>query len=147
MVIAPPKHKLVGRRNLSLERVLQTPFILYDAGCEVNGLVDEFFKLNKVDSGDLEVKMLLPEPSGVIAAVSEGLGVSLCPEIIARKAERAGLVGIVHKEDAKGTEYSICVRRGKETQDNTLSQFWEYLVNASKRFKGNLPCMLKILYL
>ncbi|MBM5804905.1 MAG: LysR family transcriptional regulator [Candidatus Verstraetearchaeota archaeon] len=147
VVITPPRHQLVGRRNLSLERVLQFPFILYDAGCEVNGLVDEFFKLNKVDSEDLEVKMLMPEPSSVIAAVSEGLGVSLCPEIIAKKAERAGLVGIVYREDAKGTEYSICVRRGKETQDDTLSQFWEYLVNASKRFKGNLPCMLKILYL
>ncbi len=147
VVITPPKHQLVGRRNLSLEWILQFPFILYDAGCEVNGLVDEFFKLNKVESGDLDIKMLLPEPSGVIAAVSEGLGVSLCPEIIAKKAERAGLIGIVHQDDAKGTEYSICVRRREGSQDDTMNQFWEYLVNASERFKGNLPCMLKILYL
>jgi len=101
----------------------------------------------RVEGGDLDVKMLLPEPSSVIAAVLEGLGVSLCSEIIAKKAERAGLIGIVHQNDAKGVEYFICVRRREGSQDDTLSQFWDYLVNASKRFKGNLPCMLKILYL
>jgi DNA-binding transcriptional LysR family regulator len=147
VVITPPKHELTGRRNLNYGLVLQFPFIMYDVGCEVSGLVDEFFKQNKVRNGDLDAKMLLPEPQSVIAAVSEGLGVSLCPEIIAKKAERAGLIGIVHQNDAKGVEYSICVRRREGSQDDALNQFWEYLVNASKRFKGNLPCMLKILYL
>jgi len=147
VVIAPPKHRLVGRRNFGLEGILQFPFILYDVGCEVNGLVDEFFRSNKMERADLDIKMLLSEPSSVIATVSEGLGVSLCPEIIAKKAERAGLIGIVYQNDVKGAEYSICVRRKEGSQDDTMIQFWEYLVNASKRFKGNLPCMLKILYL
>jgi DNA-binding transcriptional LysR family regulator len=147
VVIVPPKHRLAGRRSVSLEWVKRMPFVLYEAGCEVNSLVQEYFKLDDVDSGDLEVKMLMPEPSGVIAAVSEGLGVSLCPEIIAKKAERAGLVGVVYIKDARDEYYSICVRKGGAAQNPPVSSFWEYLVDVSERFKGNLPCILKILYL
>jgi DNA-binding transcriptional LysR family regulator len=147
VVIAPPKHRLVSRRNVVLEGIQGLPFILYDVGCEVNNLVDEFFRLNKIKRTDLDVKMVLSEPSSVIATVSEGLGVSLCPEIIAKKAERAGLIGILHLNDVNGAEYSLRVRRKEGSKDDTLKEFWGYLVNASKRFKGNLPCMLKILYL
>ena len=61
--------------------------------------------------------------------------------------ERARLVGIVNPEGATGGLYSIYMKRGGEPMDEALNSFWGYVVKMSERFKGNLPCMLKMLYL
>jgi DNA-binding transcriptional LysR family regulator len=151
VVITPPRHELVWKENVSLDDVLKFPLILYESGPyesghEMCGLVDSFFASNGVNARGMDVKMRLPDPASVIAAVSEGLGVSLCSEIIARKSERAGLISIIIPYNVKGGHYSIYVKR-TASDNEAINNFWDYLEKMSERFKGNLPCMLKILYL
>jgi DNA-binding transcriptional LysR family regulator len=147
VVIAPPKHELLGRERLKLGEILRYPLILYEPDHELAEIVEDFLISNGVKAKSLEVKMLLPDPTSVIASVSEGLGLSLCSEIIAKKAERARLVGIVNPEGATGGRYSIYIKRQGEPMDEALNSFWGYIEKMSERFEGNLPCMLKMLYL
>jgi len=146
IIITPPKHELVWKENVSMSDMLRFPLILYEPGHEMCGLVDSFLDANGVNKRGMDVKMLLPDPASAIAAVSEGLGVSLCSELIARKSERAGLVNIVVPYNVKGCHYSIYVKR-TAAGDEAVNHFWDYLEKMSERFKGNLPCMMKILYL
>lgn len=81
-----------------------------------------------------------------IAAVSEGLGLSFCPEILAKKAKRTGLVDIVRISDAESAAYSICALKGERMQNSATNGFWKYLTIVSKRFRGNLPCIFRITY-
>lgn len=147
VTIVPRDHELTKKKNVNLSGILSFPFVLYDISCELSILIDEFLKANEIEKEKLNVKILLPEPSSVIASVSEGLGLSFCPEITAKKAERAGMISIVHQKDTKKVEYAICVKRMSWNGGEAVSRFWNYLANLSKNFKGNLPCMLKIKYL
>jgi DNA-binding transcriptional LysR family regulator len=120
--------------------------ILYEDRCEAFDLVQRFFECNNVEPKEIDVRMRLPEPEGVVTAVSEGLGLGLCPEIIAKKSERAGLISIIQTKDGSYEPYSIIAKKGVRTNGGG-DGFWLYLSRISHRFKGNLPCMLKMLYL
>jgi len=93
VVITPPGHNLTKREDITLEQILRYPLILYDTGCEVSNLLNEFFRLNGIRVESLKVKMLMPDVSSSIIAVLEGLGLSFCPELLAKKAKRAGVSG------------------------------------------------------
>ena len=147
VAITPPKHEMLGRERPGLREVLRYPLILYEPSHEMAGLVGDFLASNQVRVKALEVRMLLPEPASVIASVSEGLGLSLCSEIIAKKAERAGMIGMVNLEGVSGGRYSIYIKRGGQSSDPALVNFYKYVERMSERFKGNLPCMMKMLYL
>jgi hypothetical protein len=56
------------------------------------------------------------------------------------------MISIVNPGDAAAERYSIFIKRGG-AGDATFNNFWDYLEKLSVRFKGNLPCMLKMLYL
>jgi len=71
------------------------------------------------------------------------LGISLISEIAARKAENAGLVRITLIKD-KEVEVPIYVLRRSNGSNKALNGFWEYLKRTSERFKGRLPCMIKM---
>lgn len=143
--IAPVRHEMT-RREPGMLDVLRQPLISYDEGSETFGLAQAFFESNDIEEGGTDIRMRLPEPEGVVTAVSEGLGLGVCPEIIAKKSERAGLVRIVQTKDGSYDPYSIMAKRGKRAGDGGEG-FWLYLSRISYRFKGNLPCMLKMLYL
>lgn len=145
VVVAPPRHRLTRRRG-SIVDALRQPLVLCEEGSESSDLVQYFLKRNGVNAEDLEVRLRIPEPEGVVTAVSEGVGLGLCPEIIARKSQRAGLVEIVQTEDGTYEPYSIIAKRGRKAEGGVES-FWAYLSRTSSRFKGNLPCVLKMLYL
>lgn len=146
VIITPPRHELLWKENASLSEMLSFPLIMYEQGHEICDLVNIFLETNGVRTRMIDVKMHLPDPASTIAAVSEGLGVSICSELIARKSERAGLINIVIPYNVKGCHYSIYIKR-ITVGDEAVNQFWDYLGKMSERFKGNLPCMLKILYL
>lgn len=146
VAIVQPGHSLTRRKDITLEQILNYPIILYDQRCEMNTLLNEFFRLNGVNIERLKVRLRMPDVSSSIAAVSEGLGLSLCPEILAKKAKRAGLIDIIHIPDAESAVYSICALKGEKMQSNAANEFWKYIMAVSKRFKGNLPCILKITY-
>jgi DNA-binding transcriptional LysR family regulator len=143
--VASTKHELT-RREPGLLDVLRQPLILYEDGYEASDLVQHFFECNDVEPKEIDVRMRLPEPEGLIIAVSEGLGLGLCPEIIAKKSERAGMIRIIQTKDGSYEPYSIIAKRSNRT-DSGGDGFWLYLSRISHRFKGNLPCMLKMLYL
>lgn len=146
VVVAPPGHNLTKREDITLEQVLNYPIIFYDQSCEMSVLLSEFFRLNGVKIERLKIRLLMPDVSSSIAAVAEGLGLSFCPEILAKKAKRAGLVDIIRIPDAESAAYSICALKREKIQSNATNEFWKYLTIVSKRFKGNLPCILRITY-
>lgn len=146
VVITPPDHNLTKRENITLEQILNYPLILYNSRCEVNSLLNEFFRLNGIEVKSLKVKMFMPDVSSSIMAVSEGLGLSFCPEVLAKKAKRAGLVDVIYTLDSENAVYSICALKEERVRSDAANQFWQYLLTISKKLKGNLPCILRIVY-
>jgi hypothetical protein len=70
--------------------------------------------------------------------------VSIVPGIVAMKAERAGLIKAIPLKTSRD-EVPIYMIRRKEKGSQALDYFWEYVCLVKEKFRGNLPCILRLM--
>jgi len=125
--ICSPSHKLLekGKTKVKFEDLLKFPFVWREKG---SGMRDTF-QAQFPDYEKLNIKLEINDNDSIISTVSESNYISIMSEIMANKAEKAGLIKIL---DIEG--YPQIVKRPlyfvkqKEKELSELEKlFWQYI--------------------
>jgi DNA-binding transcriptional LysR family regulator len=99
MALLPPGHRLAGRQEIRLTDLLDSPFILFEGGFALNGMIDQacrrrgFIPREAARSGQADF---------IIALVAAGLGVALLPRLSAlRRLPSAVHAALLDEQDLR----------------------------------------------
>lgn len=74
VLLAPNNHPLINKRNISLQRIVQEPFIMREPGSGTRIAVERLFRKHKLE---LNVRMELGSNEAIKQAIVGGLGISV----------------------------------------------------------------------
>jgi DNA-binding transcriptional LysR family regulator len=143
-VISAPSHKLSSKERINIEELIHYPLILGDENSDLNLMIEDLFISYGIDPRKLDVKLRLSKISAITIGVSQGLGVSIIPGIVAIKAEKAGLIKTIPLNTSHD-EVPIYIIKRREKDNQALNYFWDYICHVNEKFRGNLPCILRLI--
>ena len=130
--ICSPSHEIIKKRNeVNFEEILPFPFVWREKGSGMRDVfTNQFPEYNK-----LSIELEINDNDSIISTVSESNYISIMSEIMAKKAENAGLIKIL-----KIKNHPIIVKRPLfliRRKDEELSElkinFWNYILKQSKK--------------
>ena len=129
-----PSHEILKKHNeneVNFEEILAYPFVWREKG---SGMRDVF--INQFpDYNKLNIELEINDNDSIISTVSESNYISIMSEIMAKKAENAGLIKIFeiknHPIIAKRPLFFI--RRKDEEISELQIKFWNYILKQSKK--------------
>jgi DNA-binding transcriptional LysR family regulator len=77
VLIVPPGHELATGKAVSLERVLEHPYVCREEGSGTREVMLDHLIANDVNAGNLNLVMELGSPEAVKGAVEAGMGISI----------------------------------------------------------------------
>ncbi|MGQ4876633.1 MAG: LysR substrate-binding domain-containing protein [Promethearchaeia archaeon] len=125
--ICSPTHELIkgGKEIVSFDELIKYPFIWREKGSGIRNTFQEQFPAYE----KLKIELEINDNDSIISTVSDSNYLSIMSDIMAKKAEKAGLIKIL-----KVKEYPIVARRKlfflrlKERELSFLkNKFWNYL--------------------
>ncbi len=132
--ICSPDHDLLkdGNNVITLDELTKYPFLWREHG---SGMRDTF-KRQFPDYEKLNIKLEMNDNDSIITAVSESNYISIMSEMMANKAEKAGLIKILkiknHPIIAKRHLYFIKLKEAKELSE-FKKKFWNYINEKIKK--------------
>ena len=95
VVVVPPNHPLAGEESVSINRLLEFPFICREEGSGTREVISESLHNAGANTTQLNVSMELGSPEAVKGAVEAGMGVSIVSRAtISKELELGTLVAI-----------------------------------------------------
>lgn len=140
VAVTSPLYRISKEESISLDTVVKYPLILDKPGSDNRMFVDRLLEENLVGYGSLKVKLVLRGSTAIMTAVSQGLGVSILPEITTRKWVKTGLVKTVSLR-CKGTTLSLIQLKAKNVWTDVLKAFWNYTRGFVETYGENPPCV------
>jgi len=125
VVITAVNHELSKRKTLTLEEVLNYPFVSREPSSGTRNEINKIFEEKNIDPEKLNIVLELGSTGSVITAVSDGIGISIVSSIAAEKAKAAGLVNIIEIENARNWRELFLVRAKKPEHPEILEKFWQ----------------------
>ena len=131
VVIVAPGHELSKRKSISLEEVLNYPFVSREPSSGTRNEINKIFEEKNINPEKLNIVLELGSTGSVITAVSEDIGISIVSSIAAEKARAAGLVNIIEIEDARNWRELYLTRLKKPEHPEVLERFWQSVKECS----------------
>lgn len=96
VVIMPPGHALARETSISVQKLLQYPFICREEGSGTREVISEYLNRENVSSNDLQICMDLGSPEAVKGAVEAGMGISVVSRAtILKELQLGSLVAVI----------------------------------------------------
>ena len=133
VLVVPCNHALAKRQTVKLDEIFKHPFINREDTSGTRKEIERLLENNKLHLENLKVALELGSTESVITAVSEGRGISIISSIAAKKAQAAGLVGVVGIAEATNARKLYMVRP-KKALLKTSEAFWQFC--KSYKFKN-----------
>jgi DNA-binding transcriptional LysR family regulator len=131
--ICAPNHDLVKNGNFTVkfEDLLNYPFVWREKG---SGMRDTFSQ-QFPDYGKLNIELEINDNDSIISTVSESNYISIMSEIMAKKAENAGLIKMFEiKNHPVIVKRPLFFIRRKEIElSDQKKNFWNYIIQKSKK--------------
>jgi DNA-binding transcriptional LysR family regulator len=131
--ICAPNHELVknGDNMVKFNDLLNYPFVWREKG---SGMRDTFIQ-QFPDYEKLNIELEINDNDSIISTVSESNYISIMSEIMAKKAENAGLIKMLEiKNHPVIVERPLYFIRRKEQEQSDLKEnFWNYIRQKSKK--------------
>ena len=135
VAVAPKDHPLAGKKHISLERLVQEPFLLRERGSGTRMATERFLKTQGVK---LNVRMELGSNEAIKQAVIGGLGLALLSlHALLGELKRQELVLLNVTGLPIRRHWYIVHRCGKELSA-VAETFFEYLEAEGTRLQGDL---------
>lgn len=125
--ICSPNHNLIKKGNnlINFDELINYPFIWREKGSGTRDIVKQQFPQYK----QLNLKLEINDNDSIISAVSGSNYISILSELIAKKAEDAGLIKTLKIKEfpviAKREIYFIKIKNKKLSK--LKNEFWEYI--------------------
>lgn len=130
VVVAPPDHPLVGRRNITLERIAQERFISREQGSGTRAARIKLFADHGVE---VNTYMELGSGEAIKQAVMAGLGISVLSTHNLRLELDAGLLAVLDVQHFPLMRQWYAVHLKGKKLSNTSKRFLDFLLQDGAR--------------
>ncbi len=124
--ICSPSHKLLKKEkeHVNFEKLKEYPFINREKGSGTQNVIEKQFP----QYNQLNLKLEINNNDSIISAVSESNYLSILSEIIAKKAEKAGLIKILEVKGIPeiGRDIFLIKKKGR-IFSNLKQKFWDFM--------------------
>jgi DNA-binding transcriptional LysR family regulator len=125
--ICSPNHALIksGKKSFNSSELIKFPFISREKGSGTRDIIEQQFNQYK----KLNISLEINDNDSIISAVSESNNIAIISEIIAKKAQDAGLIKILEIEDYSviaNRDIFLIKKKGRNLS-NLKQKFWDYL--------------------
>lgn len=110
--ICPPSHPLARKSSISVEDLVELPFIVREEGSGTREVISDYLSQNDVQWQDLNLQEF-GSPESVKSAVEAGLGVSIVSQATVRKELKLGTLVALPLEPTLERPFSLVYQRQK----------------------------------
>lgn len=130
-VVVAADHPLAGRQDVSLNELIDQPFVFREFGSGTRKVVEQIFEDHGVKTSSLTEVAEIGSTEAVLEAVREGLGISI---LSTKSVERDIKTGTLVKIPIRGVKMErpfYMIRRKNRELSPAASVFWVYLRKAA----------------
>jgi DNA-binding transcriptional LysR family regulator len=113
VVVVPPDHEIASRESISLEAVMNYPFICREEGSGTREVIMDHMMALGLDRNNLNVSMELGSPESIKGAVEAGMGVSIASIATLEKELKLGSLVAVQLDPPMERSFSFVRQRQK----------------------------------
>ncbi len=113
VVVVPPGHELASRASISLEEVMNYPFICREEGSGTREVIMDHMVELGLDRNNLNVSLELGSPESIKGAVEAGMGISIASVATLEKELKLGTLVAVQLDPPMQRSFSFVRQRQK----------------------------------
>ncbi len=113
VVVVPPGHELASREAISLEEVMNYPFICREEGSGTREVIMDHMVELGLDRNNLNVSLELGSPESIKGAVEAGMGISIASVATLEKELKLGTLVAVQLDPPMQRSFSFVRQRQK----------------------------------
>ena len=131
VVVVPPDHELADLKSVSVEKMLEYPFICREEGSGTREVIAEHLKDQGVSKHALKSCLELGSPEAIKGAIQAGMGVSVLSSVSLAKELKLGVLKTVPLDPPLSREFSF-VRQRQKFRVRTMEELLEFARNYCK---------------
>lgn len=112
-VVVPPSHEIANRTSISLEEVMNYPFICREEGSGTREVIMDHMVELGLDRNNLNVSLELGSPESIKGAVEAGMGISIASVATLEKELKLGTLVAVPLDPPMERSFSFVRQRQK----------------------------------
>jgi len=113
VVVVPPEHEIAARDSISLEEVMNYPFICREEGSGTREVIMDHMVELGLDRNNLNVSLELGSPESIKGAVEAGMGISIVSVATLEKELKLGTLVAVQLDPPMQRSFSFVRQRQK----------------------------------
>jgi DNA-binding transcriptional LysR family regulator len=127
VLIMPPDHLWVKRKNISVSELLSQPVIMREDGSGTRQMIEKHLMQNKISPSNLRMSLVLGSTEAIKSAVEHGMGVSILSHWTVRKEVQFGTIKTNTFRDIRFTRNFNIVFHKRGALSNTAKDFFDFL--------------------
>ena len=125
VVVVPPSHEIASRESISLEEVMNYPFICREEGSGTREVIMDHMVELGLDRNNLNVSLELGSPESIKGAVEAGMGISIASIATLEKELKLGSLVAVQLDPPMERSFSF-VRQRQKFRLRAMEQLLDY---------------------
>ncbi len=127
VLIMPPDHLWVKRKNISVSELLVQPVIMREDGSGTRQMIEKHLMSNKISTSNLKMSLVLGSTEAIKSAVEHGMGVSILSNWTVRKEVQFGTIKTNTFRDIRFTRNFNIVFHKRGALAATAKDFFDFL--------------------
>ena len=127
VLIMPPDHLWVKRKNISVSELLTQPVILREDGSGTRQMIEKHLMANKISPNNLRMSLVLGSTEAIKSAVEHGMGVSILSNWTVKKEVQFGTIKTNTFRDIRFIRNFNIVFHKRGALINTAKDFFDFL--------------------
>ncbi|MFZ3089021.1 MAG: selenium metabolism-associated LysR family transcriptional regulator [Nitrospirota bacterium] len=127
VLIMPPDHPWVKRKNISVSELLTQPVIMREEGSGTRQMIEKHLINNKISLSNLKISLVLGSTEAIKTAVEQGMGVSILSRWAVKKEVQFGTIKVNSFKDIQLMRNFSIIFPKRGSLSNTATEFLEFL--------------------
>lgn len=125
VVVVPPDHELASLDSVSVDKMLEHPFICREEGSGTREVIVEHLKAQGVSKHALKSCLELGSPEAIKGAIEAGMGVSVLSRVSLNKEIKLGILKAIPLNPPLSREFSF-VRQKQKFRVKTMEELLDF---------------------
>lgn len=123
--VVPPNHPLAKETKISLQRLLEYPYICREEGSGTREVILEYLHNAGLNSSDLNIIMELGSPEAIKGAVEAGIGITILSRATLNKEIKLGALIAIDLDPSLERPFSF-VHQKQKFRQNAMQKLLEF---------------------
>ena len=142
VVVVPPDHEMAQKESVSLEEVMNHPFICREEGSGTREVIMDHMVELGLDRNNLNISLELGSPESIKGAVEAGMGISIASVATLEKELKLGSLVAVQLDPPMQRSFSF-VRQRQKFRLQAMEKLLDYARTYCSDSSNNIVCSTK----